>query len=137
MVYMTNTKIVWYSRYKLLLFWFISNSYEGRGAIDADIVYIHRACFFVNISFAVTVIFPIVLNAHSVIFSMRAIEGTKVFSDLSFPKWRVRKIHECALYSKLYSRLLMSTVRNMTPSEIVTLFPICEWIWQDFLSTLL
>jgi hypothetical protein len=32
---------------------------------------------------------------------MHAIQGTKVFSDLSFPKRWVCKIHECALYSKL------------------------------------
>jgi hypothetical protein len=39
----------------------ISNSYGGIGeVIDTDIMDVHPACFFVNISFAVTVKFPIV-----------------------------------------------------------------------------
>jgi accessory gene regulator protein AgrB len=45
----------------------ISNSYRGMGeVIDTDIMYVHQACFFVNISFAVNVIFPIVYKLENI-----------------------------------------------------------------------
>ena len=60
---MTNTlykNCVKLSLLTIIVLKLISNSYGGRGVIDADIMYVHRACFFVNISFTVTVIFRIV-----------------------------------------------------------------------------
>ena len=39
---------------------------------------------------------------HSSIFLMRTIHRTKVFPDVFPPKWGVRIVHKCALYTRLY-----------------------------------